>query len=228
MINVAAAICKKEIKIRFGSKRVFLPMIFSVGVPMLVFIPNLIEAFSQTEHESEYLRFLLFLILPVMITTLIGINTFINEIRWKTIKSLLVAPVTEGEIFLGKSMACIVTGLVTEVFLSGLILFSLNSIEIPVILLLIVIGPLSVIFTTFIFIIGTSRFPSIAEGGGAILMPISGLLIIFTTFFLLNGFLELNTTFVYVILTLFLTFLVFVTYFFAKRWFNKEKLILCS
>ncbi|MHA2202510.1 MAG: hypothetical protein ACW991_02365, partial [Candidatus Hodarchaeales archaeon] len=180
MTNLAAAICKKELKIRFGSKRVFIPMLFSVGLPMLVFIPRLLEAFSFNTPENEYLRFMFFLILPVMVTTLVGINTFINEIRWKTIKPLLVTPISEGEILLGKSMACIGVGLVTEAFLSGLILFSLNSVDESTILLFIAIGPLSVIFTTLVFIIGTSRFPAIAEGGGAILMPMGGLIIIFS------------------------------------------------
>jgi len=228
MIEIAATICKKELKIRFGSKRVLLPMLFSLGIPMLVFIPRLLDTFSQTEYESEFLRFLLFLIIPVMVTTLVGINTFINEIRWKTIKLLLVAPISENEIFLGKSMACIVTGLITQTLLSGIILFTRNSIELSTILLLFTIGPLSVIFTTFIFIIGTSRFPSIAEGGGSILMPMGGLLIIFSIFFLLMGYFHMNMIFVYTILALVLTFFVYVTYFLAKRWFNREILVLST
>jgi len=228
MIEIAATICKKELKIRFGSKRVLLPMLFSLGIPMLVFIPRLLDTFSQTEYESEFLRFLLFLIIPVMVTTLVGINTFINEIRWKTIKLLLVAPISENEIFLGKSMACIVTGLITQTLLSGIILFTRNSVELSTILLLFTIGPLSVIFTTFIFIIGTSRFPSIAEGGGSILMPMGGLLIIFSIFFLLMGYFHMNMIFVYTILALVLTFFVYVTYFLAKRWFNREILVLST
>ncbi|MHA2204037.1 MAG: hypothetical protein ACW991_10150, partial [Candidatus Hodarchaeales archaeon] len=66
----------------------------------------------------------------------------------------------------------------------------------------------------------------IAEGGGAILMPMGGLIIIFSLFLLLLGFLHMNTVFVYVILTLILATLVCVTYFLAKRWFNREKLVL--
>ncbi|MFX1284842.1 MAG: hypothetical protein ACFFB5_14370 [Promethearchaeota archaeon] len=225
MIDMAVTICKKELKIRFGSKRVLLPMLFSIGLPMLVFLPRLQESFSQIGPESEYFRFLFFLILPVMVTTLVGINTFINEIRWKTIKPLLVAPISEEEIFLGKSMACIVVGLVTEALLSGVILFSLNSVDESVIFLLIAIGPLSVIFTTFIFTIGTSRFPAIAEGGGAILMPMGGLLIIFIIFLLL-GFFHISTIYVYTILTLILATFVVVGYFLAKRWFSRELLVL--
>ncbi len=226
MIDVAAAICKKELKIRFGSKRVLLPMLFSIGIPMLVFIPRLLETFSQTEPGSEFIRFMFFLIIPAMVTTLVGINSFINEVRWKTINHLLVAPISENEIFLGKSMACIIAGLATEAFLSGLVLLSLNSVDLSIILLLFAIGPLSVILTTFIFIIGTSRFPAIAEGGGAILMPMGGLSVIFMIFFLLIEILKMSIIFVYVILALTITILVCVTYFGAKKWFNGEKLVL--
>ncbi len=226
MIDIAAAICKKELKIRFGSKRVLLPMLFSIGIPMLVFIPRLLEAFSQTEPESEYIRFMFFLIIPAMVTTLVGINSFISEIRWKTINHLLVAPISESEIFLGKSMACIIAGLATEVILSGLVLLSLDSVDISIILLLFAIGPLSVILTTFIFIIGTSRFPTIAEGGGVILMPVGGLSIIFMIFFLLFGILQMRIIVVYSILALIITILVCVAYFGARRWFNGEILVL--
>ncbi|MFX0015969.1 MAG: hypothetical protein ACFFB2_16105 [Promethearchaeota archaeon] len=226
MIKIAIVICKKELKIRFGSRRVLIPMVFSLGLPMLVFIPSLLDAFSESEPENDFFRFLLFLILPVLVTTLVGINTFINEIRWKTIKPLLVTPISEKEIFLGKSMACIVAGLITQVLLSGIILFTVNLVQLSTILLLFIIGPLSVIFTTFIFIIGTSRFPTVAEGGGAVLMPIGGLLIILMIFFLFVSYLQFTKILGYALLALILLILVFMTYFLAKKWFNREILVL--
>ncbi|MFX0064739.1 MAG: ABC transporter permease subunit [Candidatus Hermodarchaeota archaeon] len=139
MVNVIVEICKKELKTRFGSKRVILPMVPSIGIPILAFVPQLLVYISQAEPESVYLTFLMFLIIPVMITTLVGINTFINEIRWKTIKSLLAAPVSEEEIFIGKSLACIITGLLAEVFLSGIILIYLQNIDISIVMLLIAV-----------------------------------------------------------------------------------------
>ena len=219
-------ICKKELKTRFGSKRVLLPMLIPIGMPILIFIPRLLEVMSQTDLESEFLRFLLFLILPVMTTTLVGITTFINEIRWKTFKSLLVAPISEGEIFIGKSLACIITGLMTEVVLSTIIIFSLNLVDISVVLLLFVIGPLTVIFTTFIFVTGTSRFPTIAEGGGAILMPTSGLLLIFLIFLILRAFFQISSMLSYVTLALVIVILICITYLLGIRWFNRETLLL--
>ncbi|MFW9904346.1 MAG: hypothetical protein ACFFFH_08450 [Candidatus Thorarchaeota archaeon] len=226
MVNVVMEVCKKELRTRFGSKRVLLPMLIPIGIPTLIFIPKLLEVMSQTDQESEIVRFLLFLILPVMVTTLIGITTFINEIRWKTIKTLLVAPVSEGEIFIGKSLACIISGLVTEAFLSTIIIFSLNIVDYSLLLLLFIIGPLTVIFTTFIFVMGTSRFPTIAEGGGAILMPISGLLIVFTIFFSLRAFFQISPVLSYLTLALIIVILICITYLLGIRWFNRETLLL--
>lgn len=226
MVNVVTEICKKELKTRFGSKSVVLPMLLVIGIPILVFIPQLLETMIQAEPGSEYVSLMFFLLIPVMITTLVGINTFTNEIRWKTIKSILVAPVSEGEIFIGKSMACIIIGLLVEAFLSVIVLISIDDLDVSILMLLFLIGPLSVIFTTFIFIIGTSRFPAIAENGGAVLMPMSGLLIIFLIFFFLKEFLGINPTLHGVMLSLIITILTCGAYYLAKKWFNRESLVL--
>jgi ABC-type transport system involved in multi-copper enzyme maturation permease subunit len=201
-------------------------MLLTIGIPILVFTPQLLETTVQAEPGSEYIRLMLFLLIPIMITTLVGINTFINEIRWKTIKSILVAPVSEGEIFIGKSMACIIVGLLVETFLSVLVLITIDNLDISILILLFLIGPLSVIFTTFIFIIGTSRFPAIAENGGAVLMPMGGLLIIFLIFFFLKEFLGINPTLHGVMISIIISILTCGAYFLAKRGFNRESLVL--
>ena len=45
-----------------------------------------------------------------------------NEIKWKAIKSLLVAPVSVKEIFVGKSLACIIAVLIVKACLAVAIL----------------------------------------------------------------------------------------------------------
>ena len=97
MDNVIIKICNKELKTRFGSQRDLFSMIIPIGFPIAVFIPQIHQSMSLSGSENELLRFMLFLIIPIMITTLIGTSTFINEIRWKTIKSLLVAPISESD-----------------------------------------------------------------------------------------------------------------------------------
>ncbi|MHA2293652.1 MAG: hypothetical protein ACXACK_15940 [Candidatus Hodarchaeales archaeon] len=226
MVNIVTEICKKELKIRFGSKKAFLPIIFSLGLPILVFIPRLQDTISHVEPGSEYLSLMFFLIIPVMITTLVGINTFVNEIRWKTIKSLLVAPVSEEEILFGKSLACIIPGLLVVGSLSSFFIITLENLKMSLLILFFVLGPLSVIFTTLIFIIGTSRFPSIAEGGGAILMPIGGLLIIFLIFIFIKELLNIPLMITYLILALIIAILTCGTFFLAKKCFNRDILVL--
>ena len=226
MVNITLEICKKELKTRFGSRKVLLPLLISMGIPILVFIPELQELMSQTDPESEFTRFLLFLIIPIMATTLIGITSFINEIRWKTIKPLLAAPVTEGEIILGKSLACIITGLSVELVLSGFIILSVKTINISIIMLLSVIGPLSVVFTTFVFIVGLIKFPTIADGGGAILLPMSGCLIIFLILIILKGFIPENPLLIYIILASMIVLLIGLIFSLTKKWFNRETLVL--
>lgn len=226
MVEVVIEICKKELRTRFGSRSVVLPLLLAMGIPILVFIPQLLEIMNQTEPRNEYISFMFFLIIPVMITTVVGITTFINEIRWKTIKSILVAPVSEGEIFIGKSISCIVVGLLTEAFLSVIVLIFIDNVAISIFLLLFLIGPLSVIFTTFIFILGTLRFPAIAENGGAVLMPMGGLFFIFFISIFLKEFLGINPMLHGIILSLIITIFTCGAFYLSKKWFNRERLVL--
>ncbi|MFW9854399.1 MAG: hypothetical protein ACFFFG_05035 [Candidatus Thorarchaeota archaeon] len=189
-------------------------------------MPQLIAFMSQTDSEAEYFILLFFLMLPVMGTTLVGITTFINEIRWKTIKPLLAAPVSEGIILLGKSLACIIAGVMIDGILSLIILFSGLPFHLSRVLLLFVVGPLSVVFTTFLFILGTSKLPSIVESGGVVLLPMGGLLIIFGMFFLLKGVFQFDTVIAYLLLSVGLLMAIFVTFFLAQRLFDRETLVL--
>lgn len=226
MVSVITEIFKKELKTRFGSKKTLLSMLIPVGFPILVFIPQLQQSMSQTGSDSEFVSFLFFLIIPIMITTLIGTSTFINEIRWKTIKSLLVAPITDEEILLGKSLACILTGIMVDLIIAGIIILTVKTISISMIILMFIIGPLSVILITIIFIIGVSRFPTITEGGGAMLFPISGIMIIVFPFATLKMFIQSNTYIPYVVMVGIISILIYMTLLMAKKWFNREILVL--
>jgi hypothetical protein len=226
MVNVISEICLKELKTRFGSKKVLFPLFISLGFPILVFIPRLQEAMTHTDPETEFIRLLFFLIIPTMVVTIVGITSFISEIRWKTIKPLLVAPISEGEILIGKSLACIIPGVLIEAILSVIIILSVQTLDLSILLLLFVIGPLSVIFTTFIFIIGVSKFPAIADGGGSILMPMGSISLVFLLFLGLKIILQLSTITVYIFLALILSLLIPLVFLVAKNLFNRETLVL--
>ncbi|MHA1968531.1 MAG: hypothetical protein ACW964_12085, partial [Candidatus Hodarchaeales archaeon] len=110
-----------------------------------------------------------------------------------------------------KSLACIIPGVLIEAILSVIVILSVQTLDLSILLLLFVIGPLSVIFTTFIFIIGISKFPAIVDGGGSILMPMGSISLVFLLFLGLKIFLQLSTITVYIV---------------AKNLFNRETLVL--
>jgi ABC-type transport system involved in multi-copper enzyme maturation permease subunit len=226
IIEIQFEICKKELQTRLGSKSMLFPLVLTFAIPIFVFLPQIYQMFSSPKEETKFISLIFFLIIPVMITNTIGINTFINEIRWKTIKTLLVAPIDVGEIFLGKCLACVVVGVVTDLLLSFSLLIWGIEINFSIFVLFFCLGPLIVVYTTFLLVIGTLKFPKIAETGAGVYFSIGGLLFIFFLLFLL--YLVLNESqFYFDILSIFvMSILSFITYFSAKKLFNKEKLVL--
>jgi len=172
MNKVIIEIGKKELKTTFKSKSIILPLLMAIGIPLFAIIPQLPKAVAEGGTEGIYLILFMLLLILTIITSLVGMNAFLNEIKWKRIKSLLVAPVSEKEIFMGKSLACIITGLIVEVCLAVIILAFLPiPVDVPILITLLVIGPLLIMFATFLIISATSRFPSSAEGGAAAFIP---------------------------------------------------------
>jgi ABC-type Na+ efflux pump permease subunit len=226
MNNVIIEIGEKELKTTFKSKSVILPMLLAIGIPLFALIPQLSKAVAQGGAEGVYLILFMLLLIPTVITSLVGMNAFLNEIKWKTIKSLLVAPVSEKEIFIGKSLACIIPGLIVEACLAGIILVFLPmAIDIPILITLLVIGPLLIMFATFLIIAATSRFPGSAEGGAAVFIPVGGIMGIFLLCFFLQRLLQIGPILTNIMIALVIGILAFVTYFIAAKWFNRERLV---
>ncbi len=59
-----------------------------------------------------YLVAPLFLILPLMLSCVIAAEAFVGEKERKTLEGLLYTPATDGELFLGKTLAALVPGIV--------------------------------------------------------------------------------------------------------------------
>ena len=228
MNSVIAEIGKKELKTTFRSKSIIIPLLMGIGIPLFA---GLFVTLQLAAEGSEliYAPLLFLQVLPaVIITALVGLNAFSNEINWRTIKSLLVAPVSEKEIFIGKSLACIVTGLVVEACLAVIILILLPiAVDIPILVILLAIGPLLVMFATFMIIAVTSRFPSSAAAGvgAAAFIPMIAILAVFFLCFFLQMLLQMNPIAMQVMIALIVATLTFVTYFIATKWFNRERLV---
>jgi len=123
-------IIKKDIKEIISSKQtmipmIILPVIFAVILPIgLLFgaqfgmegmngMDQLIETFKESfgthsdaqliiEMTMNYMFPLLFLLIPVMTTSIIGAGSFVGEKERKTMESLLYTPITVKELFIAK------------------------------------------------------------------------------------------------------------------------------
>ena len=225
MDSVIIEIGKKELKTTFKSKAIILPLLMAIGIPLFAII-QVLPAIAQGGTEGVYAILLMLLLIPTVITSLVGMNAFLNEIKWRTIKSLLVAPVSEKEIFIGKSLACIIAGLIVEVCLVVIVFIFLPiAVDIPILIILLVIGPLLVMFATFLIIAATSKFPSSAEGGAAGFIPFGGITGIFLFCFFLQRLLQIGPTLTNIMIALVIAVLTILTYFIATKWFNRERLV---
>jgi len=225
MNSVIIEIGKKELKTTFKSKAIILPLLMAIGIPLFAIISTL-PAIAQRGTEGVYAILLTLLLIPTVITSLVGMNAFLNEIKWRTIKSLLVAPVSEKEIFIGKSLACIIAGLIVEVCLVVIVfIFLPMAVDIPILIILLLIGPLLVMFATFLIIAATSKFPSSAEGGAAGFIPVGGIMGIFLLCFFLQRLLRIGPTLTNIMIALVIAVLTILTYFIATKWFNRERLV---
>lgn len=224
MVRIPIEICKKEFLTRFGTKASIIPLVFTLAIPVIAFLPQIFTLFTSSENDSHLVAMLFFLIIPVMVTNIFGISAFINEIRWKTIKTLLIAPIDMGQLYIGKSLACILAGVVTDFLLTIFLVSGGVELTLSNIMLFLILGPLTITFTTFILIIGSSKYPKLAENGGGIYFSIFSLIVVFLLLillqFLVNNRQELvDSLFILIIGTLSL-----IAYFYAKKMFNTENL----
>lgn len=83
--------------------------------------PTLVQIFSGMSLEQAFVvypgnrgygtGFLLaplFLIMPLMFSTIVGADSFVGERERKTMEALLYTPASDGELFLGKALAAVV------------------------------------------------------------------------------------------------------------------------
>lgn len=125
------AIIKKDIKEIISSKQtmipmILLPVIFAVILPIgLLFgaqfgmegvngMDELVEIFKEmfkTRNDTQliveimmnYMFPILFLLIPVMTTSIIGAGSFVGEKERRTMESLLYTPITLKELFIAKT-----------------------------------------------------------------------------------------------------------------------------
>jgi ABC-2 type transport system permease protein len=117
MVNVILEIAKKEISSYYGKKSIIIQNALLLLVFCYLPITQVNGILASEGYRSSILSMALdaFLLVaafsPIVIASGIAIFAFPVERDQKTMEHLLSLPLTNGEIFLGKALASIVTGL---------------------------------------------------------------------------------------------------------------------
>ncbi|WP_241959047.1 ABC transporter permease [Staphylococcus capitis] len=236
------------------------PFIFSVLLPLIVIIGgsnNLLVNFiggiklfteqlpsnflpsnldnSQTMTYAILMYFFvpLFLLIPVMISTIISTSSFTGEKERKTIEGLLYTPITNKELMLGKILASFVPSILItwiSIIVYGTLINiysikELNAFIFPNInwlIISILLAPL-ITFLSISLVVSISHRVKTSKSAQSIsmilILPIIGFLISQASGTLLFG------TMVSIILTITLIIIDIIIYFVISKKFNRDKFI---
>lgn len=139
----------------------------------------------------NYLLGSMFLLIPVVNSMMIALNSFVGEKERGTLESLLFAPITVKELFVGKVLSafvptmvltigsfilfCVITTVITYPMFDGFIFPTANWL-----LLVFWLSPIITLFTILIEVLVSARSKSFQEAqqiGGLVILPIVGLFV---------------------------------------------------
>jgi uncharacterized membrane protein SpoIIM required for sporulation/ABC-type transport system involved in multi-copper enzyme maturation permease subunit len=132
-IRPAFIITRREIRDQLRDWRIILPIaVLTLVFPFLAnFTTRRILGFVQQYGASliaeRFIPFLLMIVgfFPITISLVIALESFAGESERRTIEPLLSSPLTDGQLYLGKLLACVVTPLMAAylgmgVYLAGI------------------------------------------------------------------------------------------------------------
>lgn len=155
-----------------------------------------INALPSFNHQIiyvvvNYLLGSMFLLIPVINSMMIALNSFVGEKERGTLESLLFAPITVKELFIGKVLSAFVPTMVLTI--GSFVLFGVitTGITYPIfnglifpntnwILLVFWLSPIITLFTILIEVLVSARSKSFQEAqqiGGLVVLPIVGLFV---------------------------------------------------
>lgn len=117
MVNVIFEIARKEVATYYGRKGIIVQNIILLIAFSLIPIEQIGSLLASGGYRASALSAVLdvFLMIaafyPIMVANGISVLAFPYEKDQKTIEHLMSLPLTDGEIFLGKALAAIVTGI---------------------------------------------------------------------------------------------------------------------
>ena len=159
-------------------------------------IKDTINALPSFNHQIisvivNYLLGSMFLLIPVINSMMIALNSFVGEKERGTLESLLFAPITVKELFIGKVLSAFVPTMVLTI--GSFVLFGVITtvITYPIfndfifpntnwILLVFWLSPIITLFTILIEVLVSARSKSFQEAqqiGGLVVLPIVGLFV---------------------------------------------------
>ncbi|MCP4760902.1 MAG: ABC transporter permease [archaeon] len=172
-LNVKRIFLKDWIELKYNKEIIamifLLPIIFSIGMPLLMGLPVLFDPDSLNTGDSPMTAYIytkviiidmmvkpMFLLIPMMVSMYIAADAFAGEKERKTAETLLVMPITHKELFLGKLLASFIPSMVFTIvsfFLTGIVVNIMSSRFVPVGEPILVFGDLS--FWLIAFCLGT-------------------------------------------------------------------------
>ncbi|MDI9232126.1 ABC transporter permease [Staphylococcus caprae] len=198
------------------------------------FLPhNLDKGQTMTYAILMYFFVPLFLLIPVMISTIISTSSFTGEKERKTIEGLLYTPITNKELMLGKILASFIPSILItwiSIIVYGTIIdiYSIKVLNIFIfpninwLIISILLAPL-ITFLSISLVVSISHRVKTSKSAQSIsmilILPIIGFLISQASGTLLFG------TMVSIILTIILIIVDIIIYFVISKKFNRDKFI---
>jgi len=239
----------KESKYLFYSV-IFMPIFLSVIFPIAFLAPmnkdnvqEFLEApFIPPEAQSDYSLIIeyitntmlpMFMLIPLMVSTILGAHSFVGEKVSRTLEPLLATPVSDNELFTGKILSILIPSLIAT--LVGFCLFaivtnflSVNSLGVNYIpsatwlLALVLLMPLLSFIGITVTVLISSRVNDLRSAqqlSGLVSLPIMGLLILN-----ISGALMIGVTSV-LIITVVLGLIFYALFKTATKLFNRERIL---
>lgn len=224
-----------------GVRNVLINNIGGVSQFLKNFKSDLIPSNISAENIGLYALLIfffmpLFLLIPIMISTVLASSSFVGEKEKRTIEGLLYTPLSDSELLMGKLISVLVPSVLltwASVFLYGIVLdvFGYGVFEAVIfptvdwVLMMFVISPLLTFFSTMLVLMVSQRSKSSKSAQSVamiLLVPIIGMMISQA-----SGLMVFGTKFE-LILAIILIALNVITFKIITKMFVREKIVLNS
>jgi len=193
-LEMVWTIASKDLRLFRRKKSLFyavvlFPLIISIGLPGIIWLVNIpVDILADILNSFSFF----FVIIATITPTAISSYTIVGEKVEKSLEPLLATPATDEEILLGKSLASSIPPLVA-VYIGATVFMILSDIltygnlgypyypNWTVALILLVVTPLTVIFSVELNVLVSARVNDVRTAshiGGLIVLPFAGIYVL--------------------------------------------------